>query len=250
MELQNNKFCLITLGCRVNVLESEKIINTLVDAGMEFVPDNSKEADIFVVNTCCVTNKAESKSRNDINTAIRLANKLVIVCGCYSQITDLKSLNEKVGIIIGSKYKFSLPELIKKYNGERIIKVDDLSKEDTFENYEDFHFVQHTRAFLKIQDGCNYNCSYCVIPLARGKQRSMKFENAIKIINNYIAKGFKEVVLTGVNTAGYNDNGQSFYDLLNTINKIEGDFRIRISSLEPFQITDEIIDLLTKNKQR
>lgn len=249
-----NTFAIHTLGCKVNLFESNFIKNDLIMNGLVEVPFNSK-ADIYVINTCTVTNKADSKSKLYIKKAYRQNNEaIIIVAGCMAQVN--KDLMEKlhISIQIGNKYKNSIYDLINQYikKKERIYRVENILLEKKFEKTKsDFTFLENTRAFIKIQDGCNFMCSYCIIPFSRGRQRSEDMQTIIEKINNLVDNGFKEIVLTGVNTAGYLDeNKNTFYDLLFNISKLNGDFRVRISSLEPFQITDEIIDLVTQNKKR
>ena len=248
-------FAIHTLGCKVNLYESESIANQLTSIGLIQV-DFTTKADIYIINTCSVTNVADAKSRNMISRA-RNKNKdaLIMVAGCYSQVaSDEISKKLKVDIIIGNKFKNNITSLIEEYlenKNNTLIKINNLLMEDEFEDIKLDNYESKTRAFIKIQDGCNFMCSYCSIPFTRGKQRSASKQRIINDIKQFVANGFKEIVLTGVNTAGYLDkDGNNFYDLLKSINKIDGDFRIRISSLEPFQITDEIIELITKNNKR
>lgn len=245
-------FAIHTLGCKVNLFESNSIRNDLLSHGYTEVPFGSK-ADIYVINTCSVTNKADSKSKMFIRNAIKNnPNGIIIVAGCMSQVNP--NLMEELGIHIqiGNKYKNSIINLLNEFldKKEKIKKIDNLFKETNFEKNNSFVFLENTRAFLKIQDGCNFMCSYCIIPFARGKQRSNPKEKVINEIKNLVNNGYKEIVLTGVNTAGYNDGENDFYDLLVAINLLEGDFRVRISSVEPFQINDKIVNLIASNQKR
>lgn len=248
-------FAIHTLGCKVNLYESESIANQLTSIGLIQV-DFTTKADIYIINTCSVTNVADAKSRNMISRARnKNKNALIMVAGCYSQVaSDEINKKLKVDIIIGNKFKNNITSLIEEYlenKNNTLIKIDNLLIEDEFEDIILDNYESKTRAFIKIQDGCNFMCSYCSIPFTRGKQRSANKQKIINDIKQFVANGFKEIVLTGVNTAGYLDkDGNNFYDLLKSINEINGDFRIRISSLEPFQITDEIIELITKNNKR
>ncbi len=248
-----NSFAIKTLGCKVNSYESDAARNDLLSFGY-IEHDFNNLADIYIINTCSVTNNADSKSRNMISKARRNnPNALVIVMGCYSQVNSKEILALKLAdIIIGNKYKNDLISLIKAYenNKEKIVKISNLMIEKEFEK-NDFVINQNkTRAYLKIQDGCNFMCSYCIIPFTRGKQRSQAFNSIINEVKLLSKSGYREIVLTGVNIAGYINEEYTFYDLLVAINKIEGDFRIRISSIEPFQITDEMIEVITTNKNR
>lgn len=249
-----NTFAIHTLGCKVNLFESNSIKNDLIMNGLVEVPFTSK-ADVYIINTCTVTNKADAKSRLYIKRAYaQNKDAIIVVAGCMSQVNKDLMDKLKISIQIGNKYKNSVFDLINEYirKKERIYRVENLLAEKKFEQTtQDFIFLENTRAFIKIQDGCNFMCSYCIIPFSRGRQRSQKMENIIDKIKTLVANNFKEIVLTGVNTAGYLDeNNNTFFDLLNNINKLEGEFRIRISSLEPFQINDEIIELVTTNKKR
>lgn len=248
-----NTFAIHTLGCKVNLFESNVIRNDLILNGLVEVPFDSK-ADVYIINTCTVTNKADAKSKLFIRKASR-KNKdaIVIVAGCMSQINSELMKELKIDIQIGNKYKNSIYDLIVKYakNKKRILKIENLLKEKVFEQSEKISFKENTRAFIKIQDGCNFMCSYCIIPYSRGKQRSNDMESILKEVNYLVDEGYKEIVLTGVNTAGYFDkNKNNFFDLLKNISLINKDFRVRISSVEPFQITDEIIKLIASNPKR
>lgn len=245
-------FAICTLGCKVNLFESNAIKNDFLSYGYTEVPFDSV-ADIYVINTCSVTNKADSKSKMMIRNAIkRNENAIIVVAGCMSQVNP--DLMEKLGIHIqiGNKYKNSIIDLINQYltKKERIKKIDNLFKEKSFEQNNSFVFLENTRAFIKIQDGCNFMCSYCIIPFSRGRQRSNSKESIINEIKKLVKNNYKEIVLTGVNTAGFFDGEFDFYSLLSDINNLEGDFRIRISSVEPFQITDEIVELIALNPKR
>lgn len=250
---QYKTYAICTLGCKVNTYESSIIKNDLDSYGYLEVPFESK-ADIYIINTCSVTNTADSKSRNMISRARKNNDKaIIIVCGCYSQVSS-DELKDKFGIniLLGNKYKNNIVDIINEYlvKNEQIIKIDNLILEKEFENSRIETYKDKTRAFVKIQDGCNFMCSYCIIPFTRGRQRSKNFDLLISEIKELVHNGFKEIVLTGVNTAGYQDGNHNFYDLLLIISKLPGNFRVRISSVEPFQISDEIVDLISKNQNR
>lgn len=246
-------FSIMTLGCKVNSYESNIIQNDLLSYGLIKVPFG-EPSDITIINTCSVTNTADAKSRNFINRVNKTnPDSIVLVCGCYSQVAsnDLKK-DFGIDILIGNKYKNNVIELINEYfnNHKQVVKIDNLLLEKEFENNQVEVYKDKTRAFVKIQDGCNYMCSYCIIPFTRGRQRSKNFTFLINEITTLVSNGYKEIVLTGVNTAGYNYETKNFYDLLLAINNLAGDFRIRISSLEPFQINDDIIKLIATNPSR
>jgi threonylcarbamoyladenosine tRNA methylthiotransferase MtaB len=251
MNLKNKTFFIKSLGCRVNLFESNGVLKQLSDLGAIYV-DNESNAEIIVINTCSVTNKADSKSRYEINKACNSEKcELVVVIGCYSQLNAKEIVNDKVKIIIGTAYKSEVGSLIKELKPKQTIKkIINVRKENKFEADKEADYRLNTRAFVKIQDGCNFMCSYCLIPYARGVQRSMPDGELIETIKNLVANNFKEIILTGVNTAGYKYKNVTFYDILKKIDKLDGDFRIRISSLEPFQINAKIIKLLTSNKER
>lgn len=246
-------FSIMTLGCKVNSYESNIIQNDLLSYGLIKVPFG-EPSDITIINTCSVTNTADAKSRNFINRVNKTnPDSIVLVCGCYSQVAsnDLKK-DFGIDILIGNKYKNNVIELINEYfnNHKQVVKIDNLLLEKEFENNQVEVYKDKTRAFVKIQDGCNYMCSYCIIPFTRGRQRSKNFDFLINEITTLVSNGYKEIVLTGVNTAGYNYETKNFYDLLLAINNLAGDFRVRISSLEPFQINDDIIKLIATNPSR
>lgn len=246
-------FSIMTLGCKVNSYESNIIQNDLLSYGLIKVPFG-EPSDITIINTCSVTNTADAKSRNFINRVNKTnPDSIVLVCGCYSQVAsnDLKK-DFGIDILIGNKYKNNVIELINEYfnNHKQVVKIDNLLLEKEFENNQVEVYKDKTRAFVKIQDGCNYMCSYCIIPFTRGRQRSKNFTFLINEITTLVNNGYKEIVLTGVNTAGYNYETKNFYDLLLAINNLAGDFRVRISSLEPFQINDDIIKLIATNPSR
>jgi threonylcarbamoyladenosine tRNA methylthiotransferase MtaB len=252
MQIKNKTFCILTLGCRTNICESDSISNQLLDDGAK-ISDDFKNANICIVNTCCVTTKAESKSKYYINQAIRSAKcELIVVIGCLSQMDAKLFQHPKIGIIIGNNGKNSILEYIHQYDGEhQILNIKKFQKSDSFEQYNNLNALERTRAFIKIQDGCDFMCSYCIIPFVRGRQRSLPHQNVLKLIKTLVDNNHKEIVLTGVNTAGYRENEKyGFLELLQSINKLKGNFRVRISSLEPFQINHKIIDLITKNKKR
>ncbi len=250
---QLKTYAITTLGCKVNSYESSVIKNDLDSYGFLEVPFDAI-ADIYIINTCSVTNTADAKSRNMISRARKNnPNAIIIVCGCYSQVSS-EYLKNKFGIniLLGNKYKNNIIKIIEEYLDQKkqIIKIDNLLLETNFENSKIETFKDQTRAYVKIQDGCNFMCSYCIIPFTRGRQRSKYHSTLINEINQLVSNGFKEIVLTGVNTAGYNDGEYDFYKLLKDINQLDGKFRVRISSVEPFQISDDIINLIANNKNR
>ena len=240
------KVGIYSLGCKVNIYESEYVTNLLKENGFEIV-DFDDKADIYIINTCSVTNESDKKSRKIINRA-RKNNKdaLVIVMGCYSQVS---SDEIEADIILGNKDKSKIVDIIHEYfdNKEKKKYIYDLTKAD-FEDMEISSFENHTRAFVKVQDGCNAFCSYCIIPYTRGRVRSKQFDSVIREVTNLVNNGYKEIVLTGIHTGRYGiDINSSLEELLNELVKIPGIFRIRLSSIEINEITSGIIKLLKEN---
>lgn len=241
-----------SLGCKVNIYESEYVEDLLKKAGYQIVPFDSI-ADIYIINTCSVTNEADRKSRKIINRAKKEnPNAIVIVMGCYSQIKNNDISPEKADIIIGNKDKSKIISLIEEYQQKQknLKKIYDLRTEEKFENMEITKFDNHTRAFVKIQDGCNAFCSYCIIPYTRGKVRSKKKEDVIKEVTNLVNNGYKEIVLTGIHTGKYGLDleNTSLEDLLENLIKIKGLYRLRLSSIEINEITDGIMNLIKNSK--
>lgn len=240
-----------TLGCKVNTYESNAMLKIFQDAGYQEV-DFKEVADVYVINTCTVTNTGDSKSRQMIRKAIR-KNPEAVVCavGCYSQVApeDIEQI-EGIGVVLGTQYRKGIVDLVEEYQktNQKIVKVDSVKNLRKFEDLNIDRF-KNTRAFLKIQDGCNNFCTYCIIPYARGRVRSRKPESVLKQAELLVSRGYVEIVLTGIHTAGYGEDleNYSFYDLLVDLVKIKGLKRLRISSIETSQITDEIIDLIGSN---
>ena len=237
------KYYIINLGCKVNAYEAKVMSDLLINAG--FIKGSIDDADIYVVNTCFVTNVAEHKSFQMIRKAIKHHSKLVIVCGCLSQMKEKEVLTiDGVDIVLGNKDKTKIIEYINNYKN-KISKIYDLSNTE-FEDMQLNNFDK-TRAFVKIQDGCNNFCSYCIIPYTRGNVRSKKKEDVIKEIKNLINYGHKEIVLTGIHTGNYHDSNYDFADLLNDLVKIPNLKRLRISSIEITEINDRIINIIKDN---
>ena len=240
-----------TLGCKVNTYESNAMLKIFQDAGYQEV-DFKEVADVYVINTCTVTNTGDSKSRQMIRKAIR-KNPEAVVCavGCYSQVApeDIEQI-EGIGVVLGTQYRKEIVDLVEEYQktNQKIVKVDSVKNLRKFEDLNIDRF-KNTRAFLKIQDGCNNFCTYCIIPYARGRVRSRKPESVLKQAELLVSRGYVEIVLTGIHTAGYGEDleNYSFYDLLVDLVKIKGLKRLRISSIETSQITDVIIDLIGSN---
>lgn len=235
-----------SLGCKVNIYESEYVISLLKKNNYQIV-DFSSFSDIYIINTCSVTNESDRKSRKAISQARKNnPNAIIIVMGCYSQ---LKADEIEADIIIGNKDKSKIIELINEYQAkkEKVKKIYDL-KHTTFENMEIDKFINHTRAFVKIQDGCNAFCSYCIIPYTRGNIRSKNKEDVINEIKKLVDNGYQEIVLTGIHTGKYGkDLNTNLETLLKELVKIKGLYRLRLSSIEINEITEGIIKLIKEN---
>ncbi len=247
------KAAFYTLGCKVNTYETEVNIEMFKEAGCEIVPFN-EEADVYVINTCSVTNQSDVKSRKIIREATK-KNKdaIVVVMGCYSQIKYLEASKiPGVSIVIGTNNKSNILELINEYKktGKQIVRIFDL-KDVKFENMNLNKYENHTRAFVKVQDGCNNFCTYCIIPYSRGNVRSKEKNLVIKEISTLAHNGYKEVVLTGIHTGHYGLDLKEydFSDLLREIEKIDGLERIRISSIEIMELNDKFIETLKNSKK-
>ena len=246
------KVAIHTLGCKVNTYESQAMLRLFEQRGYEEV-SFKEQADVYVVNTCTVTNTGDSKSRQMIRKAIRKNPKAVIcVVGCYAQVApeEIEAI-DGVSVILGTQFRHEIVDLVEQYrqNGQRIVKVRDVMKLRTFEDLNIDHF-SNTRAFLKIQDGCNNFCSYCIIPYARGRVRSRSPESVLNQAKELVQQGYYEIVLTGIHTAGYGEDldHYDFYDLLVDLTKIEGLKRLRISSIETSQIPEKMIDLIASSQ--
>ena len=242
------KFKIITLGCKVNTYESNVIRDNLIDNNYIEVEDN---ADIYIINTCTVTNTSDNKSLKEIRRVRREnPNSIIVVCGCMTQVRDdIESID--ADIIIGNSHKSDIVSLLDKYNSnkEKIILVDNIMKAK-FEHMILNNF-NRTRAFVKIEDGCENYCSYCIIPYARGKVRSKAPQDVLDEVNTLVKGGHKEIVLTGIHTGHYGADLEdyTFAMLLSELVKIDGLERIRISSIEMNEINDEVLDIIRNNEK-
>ena len=243
------KVGIYSLGCKVNLYESEYVESLLKNNGYEIV-DYSDIADIYIINTCSVTNESDKKSRKIIREARRNnRDAIIVVMGCYTQIFGRDTIAD---IVIGNKDKSKIVELIEEYikTKNKIKKIYDLSKDTPFENMEISHFENHTRAFVKIQDGCNAFCSYCIIPYTRGNIRSKKESDVIEEVTKLVENGYKEIVLTGIHTGRYGMDleNTNLEILLRKLVNIPNIYRIRLSSIEINEVTDGILDLMKNNR--
>lgn len=246
------KAALHNLGCKVNAYETEAMQHLLEEAGYEIVPFTQK-ADVYVINTCSVTNMADRKSRQMLHKAKKNnPDSIVVAAGCYVQTSEKEVLNDlSVDIVIGNDRKHDLVRLLEEYSLDSLNDtVDDIN--DGKHDFEELFIDQtkeHTRAFIKVQDGCNQFCSYCIIPYARGRVRSRRFENVIAEVERLAANGFKEVVLTGIHLSSYGvdfEEATGLLELIQAVNAVKGIERIRLGSLEPKIVTEHFASELSK----
>ena len=238
-------FSILSLGCKVNMYESEFITNELKKTGY-VLKDFNDICDIYIINTCTVTNNSDSKSRKMIRQAIkRNPNACVVAMGCFIQANQDISI-PGIDIILGNKDKSKIVELLDEYfNNKKTIRDTYNYRLNEFEDMYITDFPGRTRAFVKIQDGCDNFCSYCIIPFVRGKCRSKDFNEVIKEVTDLVNNGYKEVVLTGIHTGSYGtDLDTSFSDLLKELVKIDGLDRLRISSIEITELNEDVLDVL------
>ena len=245
------KVGIYTLGCKVNTYESEYVLNELKKNGYTINKFDDIN-DVYIINTCTVTNNSDSKSRKMIRHARKLNKDACIVAmGCFIEYNknDIETIMPEVDIYVGNKDKNIIVDLIKDYlaTHKKIVDLKD-NFDDTFEDMFIDNYNTRTRAFVKIQDGCENFCSYCIIPKVRGKCRSKKMEVALKEIEILVKNGYKEIILTGIHTGNYGvDIGTNFASLLREIVKIKGLQRLRISSIEATELTDEVLDIIKNN---
>ncbi len=242
-------FLIKTLGCKVNSYESEFIRTLFLNENYKEVEEN---ADVVIINTCTVTNTADNKSKKTINN-IRTynPNSIVIALGCFCQFRK-DNIEELIDadIILGNKDKSKVLELLNEYNKNhnKIVRYYDMSNQK-FEDMEIKKYEHHHRAFVKIEDGCNNFCSYCIIPYVRGRVRSKDFNKCIMEFNNIALSGHKEIVLSGIHTGQYESNGKRLSDLITEISKIEQIKRIRLSSVEIVELNDNMMDIIKNNNK-
>ena len=252
-----------TLGCKVNQYETNAMEQQFIKNNYEIV-ENTQKADIYVINTCTVTNMAERKSRQMLRRVKEInPSAVLVVCGCYAQVAknELEQIPE-IDIILGINEKNEIVQIVENYmekmaeqdKKSQEAEIDDVSKQKEFLDFGDVTYTEKNRAVVKVQDGCNMFCSYCIIPYARGRIRSRKIESVVSEIEKIAKEGIKEVVITGIHVASYgkdfdNENTSKkirLIDLLEAINKIDGIDRIRLSSLEPTIVDEEFATRLSK----
>ena len=240
-----------TLGCKVNQYETEAMLELFEKEGYEKA-ETEDYADVYVINTCTVTHMSDRKSRQYIR---RMKKKnpdaIIAVVGCYSQVSPEEILSiDEVNLVMGTNDRKKIVEEVKKIDASRKVStVDDIMKVKAFEEIEINKTNGKTRAFMKIQDGCDRYCSYCIIPYARGRVRSRDLESIVKEVENLASNGYKEVVLTGIHVASYGkdikETDIKLLDVIKQINDIEGIERIRLSSVEPILFTDEFVEAVS-----
>jgi threonylcarbamoyladenosine tRNA methylthiotransferase MtaB len=247
------KVAFYTLGCKLNFSETSAIGRLMEEKGFETVPFESA-ADLFVINTCSVTDNADKKCRYYVRQALRQnPDAYIVVVGCYAQLKPKEIAEIKgVDLVLGAAEKFRLPEILTDLSKNPCgqVKASEISAANFF--VDAYSVDDRTRSFLKVQDGCDYKCSFCTIPLARGKSRSDLPENVLRNARTLAEKGVKEIVLTGVNTGDYGkglDTDIDFYGLVQQLDEVEGIERFRISSIEPNLLTDEIIAFAATSKR-
>jgi len=260
LELKEKKIssvALSTLGCKLNFSETSSISSNLEKNNFKVVPFN-QYADAYIINTCSVTENADNKFKVFVNKALKInPNAFVAAIGCYAQLKPKELLSVKgVDLVLGASEKFNIVNYLLNIDQD-FSKLDhscNINDVDSFT--ESYSINSRTRAFLKVQDGCDYKCSFCTIPLARGKSRSNTIENIVKNVNEIVSNGIREIVLTGINLGDFgkrqSDNiktNENFLKLIKTLDKIDGVERYRLSSIEPNLLTDDIITFVSNSKR-
>ena len=243
----------ITLGCKVNQYETNAMAQKFIENGYELIEEDNKSADIYIINTCTVTNMSDRKSRQMLRRVKeKNKNAIVIAVGCYAQVAkeELEKIPE-IDLVLGNNEKADIIKYVNDFalENKKELKMEDVMQTKEFVEFGDTTFTEKTRAVIKVQDGCDRFCSYCIIPYARGRVRSRKPENVISEITKIAKNGIKEVVITGIHIASYGKDFKNNYrliDLLEDINKIDGIERIRLGSLEPLLIDREFMERLSK----
>ena len=256
-EKRISSVALSTLGCKLNFSETSSIANNLEKNNFKVVPFN-QYADAYIINTCSVTENADNKFKVFVNKALKInPNAFVAAIGCYAQLKPEELLSVKgVDLVLGASEKFNIVNYLQNIDQD-FSKFDhscNINDVDSF--IETYSTNSRTRAFLKVQDGCDYKCSFCTIPLARGKSRSNSIENVVKNVKEIISNGIKEIVLTGINLGDFGKRqsdglvtNEDFLGLIKTLDKIDGIERFRVSSIEPNLLTDEIISFISKSNK-
>lgn len=256
-------FAIYTLGCKLNYSESSAIGQRLSEQGFDKVSFKEK-ADVYIINTCSVTNEADKECRMVVRNALNTSPEAFIaVIGCYAQLKPEEIAKiEGVDIVLGASEKFNIANYLKKIHKNQFAEIHSCEIEQPLEFHASYSSGDRTRSFLKVQDGCDYSCSYCTIPLARGRSRSNTIENVLKNVYEIASKGVKEIVLTGVNLGDFgippqtpkgalNKEGQreTFFELVQALEDVDAPVRFRISSIEPNLLTDDIIKFISTSEK-
>lgn len=252
--MMNKKVAFYTLGCKLNYAETSTIGRAFNQAGFDTV-DFTEAADVYIINTCSVTDNADKKCRKVVKEALKHSpNAYVTIVGCYAQLKPQEIANiEGVDMVLGAAEKFRIVEFITDLTKNPKTVIHNSPIQETTQFVASHSFGDRTRTFLKVQDGCDYSCTFCTIPLARGESRSDTIENIIQQAEEIAASGIKEIVLTGVNIGDFGlrdgDREDRFLDLIKALDEVEGIHRIRISSIEPNLLTNEIIEFVAQSKR-
>lgn len=250
MDYKGKKAAFYTLGCKLNFSETSAIAGTFKDVGFERVAFE-EEADVYVINTCSVTNQGDKSSRNIIRQAVKNnPDAMVIVIGCYAQLKpgEVGSI-EGVDMVLGTQEKFNIPSYLGNLEKQKTTDIKTTRLADIRSFHQAFSRDDRTRSFLKIQDGCDYYCSFCTIPYARGGSRNDTIQNTVRETQKAVERGFKEVVLTGVNIGDFGKStGENFLGLIMALEKVEGLHRLRLGSIEPNLLHDKIIERVAASK--
>lgn len=250
MDYKGKKAAFFTLGCKLNFSETSTMAHSLEEVGFEKV-DFEEKADIYVINTCSVTNSGDKNSRNIIRRAVRNnPDAMVVVVGCYAQLKpDEIGHIEGVDMVLGTQEKFHIPAWIGDLSKKEKTEIHTTRLANIKQYHKSFSWGDRTRSFLKIQDGCDYYCSFCTNPYARGRSRNDNIENTLAEAKKAVDKGYKEIILTGVNIGDFGKStGENFLDLLKGLENVEGLHRLRLGSIEPNLLKDDVIQLVSESK--
>ncbi len=250
MDYKGKKAAFYTLGCKLNFSETSTIAGSFKEVGFERV-DFEEKADVYVINTCSVTNQGDKASRNIIRKAAKQnPDAMVIVVGCYSQLKpDEVGHIEGVDMVLGTQEKFTIPAYLGDLSKKQSTEIKTTRLADIKSYHKAFSWGDRTRSFLKVQDGCDYYCSFCTIPYARGRSRNDNIANTVAEAQKSVQKGYKEIILTGVNIGDFGkSSGENFLDLLKELEQVEGLRRLRLGSIEPNLLKEGIIELVARSK--
>lgn len=251
MDYSGKKASFYTLGCKLNFSETSSIARRFEDVGFQRI-DFSEQADVVVINSCSVTAEGDKKTRNIIRQAVRRnPGSVIVVTGCYAQLQpETIQKIEGVDLIVGSAEKLTIPEYLGDLSKKLQTEIHIQAPKQIKNYFHAYSFGDRTRSFLKVQDGCDYYCTYCTIPFARGRSRNDSIANTVAEAREIVAKGTLEIILTGVNIGDFGKStGEEFIDLLKELDQIEDLRRIRISSVEPNLLTDEVIEFVARSQR-